>query len=51
VDNEQALKNILVNILTDIDKTGQTHPMVSVVRCEIDKDLIEIARQYTEGGM
>ncbi len=47
MSKEQALKNILKNILMDIDKTGRTNPMISVVRCEIDKDLIEIAQQYT----
>jgi len=43
---EQAIKNILTNILLDIEKTGRTTPELSVVRCEVSKSLIDIAKQY-----
>ncbi len=51
MSNEEAIRNILTNILGDIERTGRTFPELSVVRCEVSKSLIDIAKQYLgEGG-
>ena len=50
MNKNEAIRNILTNILGDIERTGRTTPELSVVRCEVSKTLIEIARQYLGEG-
>ncbi len=50
MNSEQVIRNILSNILVDIERTERTRPELSMVVCEIDKELIEVAKQYLREG-